>query len=59
MRLRAGDLRRLSLLVGSDPTEDNPYHAQVWNLTKQGVRRRIRDLAAWICKPRHEGGTLD
>ncbi len=59
VRLIAGELRRLGLLVGSDPIDGNPYHAQIWGATRQSLRRRIRDLAKWICKPRHTGDILD
>ncbi len=47
----AGDLRRLGLEIGRDPTRDNDkYHAAVWGV-RSSHRKKIKALSEWIVKP--------
>jgi len=41
----AGSLRSENLLVGYDPTENNPYHGQVWGRFSKQIRRKLAELA--------------
>ena len=48
----AEQIRALGLLLGSDPTPDNPYHGQVWKGSSAGrftpsQARRLSQAAAW------------
>lgn len=55
VKLRVGELRRLGLKVGFDPTHSGDrYHVAVWGLvgTKGKIlKKHIRDLAQWEVKP--------
>ena len=49
--IRAGDLRRLGLEVGSDPTPRNDkYHASVWGI-RDSHRKKVKALSIWLFKP--------
>jgi hypothetical protein len=50
VKIRAGDLRRLGLQIGTDPLDQNPYHAQVWGV-RPSHRNKIKNLAIWVDKP--------
>lgn len=43
-RLTAGQIRAVGLKVGKSPTEDNPYHADIWRL--DGPRLKKSQLNA-------------
>ena len=45
VRFTAGALRGEKLMVGYDPTENNPYHGQVWGRFSKQLRRKLVDLA--------------
>lgn len=50
VKLQIGELRALGLCVGSDPIQDNPFHAGVWGLNS-GMRKKIHAFSEWILKP--------
>lgn len=54
LQLRVGDVREKALLVGYDPTPDNPYHGQIWNAQGKPTRgeqkaqeRALRAISSW------------
>lgn len=52
VRLITGDMRnKLGLKVGSDPKDDNPYHANVWGTKNKKKKRGILAMADTIKKP--------
>lgn len=52
VRLITGDMRnKLGLKVGSDPKDDNPYHANVWGTKNKKKRSNILAMADMIKKP--------
>ena len=49
--IRVGDLRRLGLEIGPDPTQDNDkYHASVWGV-RGTHKKKIKALSAWLFRP--------
>lgn len=55
VRIRVDMLRRLKLWVGSDPIvaanpgdRENPYHGQIWNLTRRSPRDIQRAVEDWV-----------
>ncbi len=47
--LKVGDVRSLSLAVGSDPETFNEFHGQVWGVKNSGLRRRLHNLViGWV-----------
>lgn len=53
--LRAGCLRQLGLMVGSDPMQSaDPYHCAVWGIT-EGLRKKIRKQCCvrWLVQPKN------
>ena len=53
--LRAGCLRELGLMVGSDPMQSqDPYHCAVWGVTDR-LRKKIRKQCCvrWLVQPKN------
>lgn len=53
--LKISDVRKLSFIVGYTPTDDNPFHADVWwgdgeNFPKS-KRKALATRARWFIKP--------
>jgi len=48
IRFVAAALRNEGFQVGFDPTEENPYHGQVWGNFSKGKQRRLRELCEWF-----------
>jgi hypothetical protein len=54
--LSAGRLRKLGLIVGPDPLEENPCHAGVWGIADKpkSIRRKIKKCCCtWLIQPRN------
>ena len=56
VRLIAGEMRSLDFKVGSDPRNDNPFHASIWNIErgmrKNATKKRVIAHAEWVIKAR-------
>lgn len=48
IRFVAGSLRAEGFKVGFDPTNENPYHGQVWGDFTRSKQRRLRELCEWF-----------
>ena len=48
--IEVAKLRELGLMVGPDPTEDNPFHASAW-VVKSTDRKKIKACCEWLIKP--------
>jgi hypothetical protein len=48
IRFVAASLREEGFKVGFDPTDENPYHGQVWGNFGKGKQRRLRELCEWF-----------
>lgn len=48
VRWTADQVRALALLVGFDPTDDNPFHGQVWGAFTKAQRRSLQTSATWF-----------
>ncbi|SRR6266481_6541901 len=54
-RLKVGDLRALGLMVGWDPTSENPHHCAVWGIKQSSsFRRKIMRIATTLKKAQGE-----
>lgn len=51
VRLVTGDMRQLGCDVGSTPKKGNPFHCDVWGISKR-LRREISAKASIIKKPK-------
>ncbi len=45
---QAEQIRALTMMVGFDPTDDNPFHGQVWGAFTTAQRRSLQASAAWF-----------
>lgn len=57
VRLETGHVRGLGLKVGrnpitsTDPSENNPYHGEIWGVRKRkSIQKQLVQLAVWIKK---------
>lgn len=48
VRFVAGSLRAEGFQIGFDPTDDNPYHGQVWGHFRKSHQRKLRELCEWF-----------
>ncbi|MGH8507243.1 MAG: hypothetical protein ACREVH_00780 [Gammaproteobacteria bacterium] len=48
IRFEARQLRAENLMVGYDPTDDNPYHGQVWGAFSRSVQKRLFRVCEWF-----------
>jgi len=48
IRFVTASLREEWFIVGFDPTDENPFHGQVWGNFSKGKQRRLRELCEWF-----------
>jgi hypothetical protein len=48
IRFQAGHLRDEGFQVGYDPTEDNPFHGEVWGNFSKGKQRKLQQICDWF-----------
>ena len=55
VKFKASAARGVGLLVGSSPTDDNPYHGEVWSPDrgrfKSSQQRALLNACQWLHKP--------